>query len=214
MKLTEYQTPAYREVLQAVDDVTERVDALGLVVPGTDSSNPIGTAGLVQMYNASSGLRLDEQQRLCIAPANESDIDTGTSHNKPIVPAFMPYALRKFGDNFRVKKVPRNSTFMLHPGMIALIFPWKSYGSIASPSGTIIDTKGVSIVFTTDKVNSADVLDEKGTKYYLAAISVSGLTSTSSHNVYDITYDADVCWFVNSHSDTSGSGYAYIYYLG
>ena len=67
-----------------------------IVVPGTNSENPLGTAGLVRMYNTSSGLRLDEQKRLCVAPADENDINAGTSHNKPIVPHFLQYALKKF----------------------------------------------------------------------------------------------------------------------
>lgn len=185
-----------------------------IVVPGTDSSNPLGTAGLVRMYNESSGLRLDEQKRLCIAPATEKDLNaTVLSHNKPIVPAFLPYALQRFGDNFKVAIIPKDGTFEIKPGMIAVLFPWKSYGTIYNPSGSsIVDTKGTSILFATDPMNSSNVMDATGTNYQVAAICISGLTSTSSHDTY--SFSSKYCYFKNTHSDTSGTGYAYVYYLG
>lgn len=184
-----------------------------IVVPDTNATER-GTAGLVYMYNESSGLRLDDDKRLCIAPANKNDIDVGTSNNKPIVPAFMPYALQRFGDNFKVAVVPRNGTFQIKAGMIALLFPWKTYGTIYNSSGSsIIDTKGTSIIFATDKLNSQNVNDDNGTYYQMAAICVSGITSTSSHDTYSIS--SGYCYFKNEHSDTtSGTGYAYVYYLG
>lgn len=183
-----------------------------IVVPDKNTSER-GTAGLVYMYNESSGLRLDGDKRLCIAPAKKADIDEGTSNNKPIVPAFMPYALQRFGDNFKVAVVPKNGEFQIKPGMIALLFPWKSYGTIYNSSGTsIIDTKGTSIIFATDPINTDSVMDTNGTQYQVAAISISGITSSSSHNTYSIS--SGYCYFKNTHSDTSGSGYAYVYYLG
>lgn len=183
-----------------------------IVVPDKNTSER-GTPGLVAMYNESSGLRLDGDKRLCIAPATQTDIDVGTSHNKPIVPAFMPYALQVFGDNFKVAVVPKNGTFQIKPGMIALLFPWKSYGTIYNSGGTsIIDTKGTSIIFATDPINTDNVMDTKGTNYQMAAICISGITSTSSHDTYSTS--SGYCYFKNTHSDTSGSGYAYIYYLG
>ena len=182
------------------------------VVPDKNTSER-GTPGVIAMYNESSGLRLDGDGRLCIAPAKKFDIDEGTSNNKPIVPAFMPYALQRFGDNFKVAVVPRNGEFQIKPGMIALLFPWKSYGTIYNPAGSsIIDTKGTSIIFATDPINTDSVMDTNGTQYQVAAISISGITSSSSHDTYSIS--SGYCYFKNIHSDTSGSGYAYVYYLG
>lgn len=70
------------------------IDDNDIVEPGTNSSNPLGTAGLLRMYNDSSGVRLDEQKRLCIAAASTGEIHTGVSVNKPIVPATIKYALQ------------------------------------------------------------------------------------------------------------------------
>ena len=66
-----------------------------IVVPDK-STTERGTAGLVYMYNESSGLTLDAQNenRLRIAAASTKDIDEGTSQNKPIVPANMKYAMQ------------------------------------------------------------------------------------------------------------------------
>lgn len=64
-----------------------------VVVPGTDRDNPMGTPGIVAMYNESSGLRLDGQNRLCIASATKEEIAAGESHNKPIVPETFAYAM-------------------------------------------------------------------------------------------------------------------------
>lgn len=185
---------------------------LQIVRPDKNTSER-GNPGLIYMYNESSGLRLDDTNRLCIAPANKTDIDEGKSNNKPIVPAYMNYALQHFGDNFKVAIVEKNGTFEIKPGMIALIFPWKSYGAIYTSSGSsIINTSGTSIVFATDKLNNSDNVDDSGTKYHVAAICVAGLSSTSSHDTYSTS--SGYCYFKNTHSDSSGTGRAYIYYLG
>lgn len=183
-----------------------------LVVPDTSTSKR-GKAGVVHMYNESSGLRLDGDKRICIAPANKSDIDAGTSNNKPIVPAFMPYALQRFGDNFKVAQIAKNGTFTINPGMLAVLFPWKTYGTICKSDGsTIISTSGTSIIFATDKLDNQNVMSDTGTSYQMAAICISGITSSSSHDTYSLS--SGPCYFKNTHSDTSGTGIAYIYYLG
>ena len=190
------------------------VSPTDIVVPGTNSSNPLGTAGLVRMYNESSGLRLDDQKRLCIAPANATDLNAEVlSNNKPIVPAFFAQALQKFGDNFKVAVVAKNGTFTIKPGMIAILFPWKTYGAIYTSGGSsIISTSGTSIIFATDKLNSQNVMSDTGTYYHVAAICVSGITSSSSHNTYSTS--SGYCYFKNTHNDSSGTGAAYVYYLG
>ena len=185
-----------------------------IVVPDKNTTER-GTAGLVYMYNESSGLRLDDNKRLCIAPANKSDIDTGTSNNKPIVPAFMPYALQRFGHNFKVAIVEKNATFEIKPGMIALVLPWDK-SSFYKPDGSeILTNGGTSIVIATDKVNGNNELSETGTNYWVAILSISGLSSSSKHNLYSTS--SGCCYFKNAHNDTvsaSNSGRAYVYYLG
>ena len=182
-----------------------------IVQPPTSTS--AGHEGLVRMYNPSSGLRLDDSKRLCIAPADEDDINEGTSHNKPIVPLFMPYAMQRYGDNFKVVVLSRNAVFEIKPGMIALIFPWKSYGAMYDGNHSkILDTSGTTIVFSTDPIDGYNNMTNDGAHYQMAAICVAGITSTSNHNTY--TIKDGYCYFHNSHNDTSGTGNAYIYYLG
>ena len=174
-----------------------------------------GTAGLVYMYNESSGLRLDNDKRLCIAPANKTDIDAGTSNNKPIVPAFMPYALQRFGHNFKIKIVPKNSTFPITPGMIAIILPWDKASFYAPNNTAIVTGVGTSIVFATDKLNANNEIDANGTNYWMSILSISGLSSTSKHSLYSLS--SGNCYFKNAHSDTvteTNTGNAYVYYLG
>ena len=66
-----------------------------IVVPDKSQSQR-GKAGLINLYNDSSGLTLDPQNenRLRIAAANTSDIDAATSQNKPIVPATFKFAMQ------------------------------------------------------------------------------------------------------------------------
>ena len=63
------------------------------VIPDKNESER-GSAGLINMYNESSGLRLDDKQRLCIASASTAEIDAGVSVNKPIVPATIKHAMQ------------------------------------------------------------------------------------------------------------------------
>ena len=78
------------------DEIITQLDPNGgvkqLVVPDVDSNNR-GTPGLMAMYNRSSGLRLDEHGRVCIAAATEAEVAAGASMNNPIVPGVMAYAM-------------------------------------------------------------------------------------------------------------------------
>lgn len=65
-----------------------------IVKPGTNSSNPLGTAGLVRLYNKSTGLRLDDYNRLCVAAATQDEISEGISANKPLTPDNIKFAVQ------------------------------------------------------------------------------------------------------------------------
>ena len=123
-----------------------------LVVPDVDSNNR-GTPGLMAMYNRSSGLRLDDHGRVCIAAATEAEVAAGVSMNNPIVPALMAYAMsmNTFKDDinsatgankdkapsveavknllnsstigFHEKKLTQNATFTINQGMLAIVLP-------------------------------------------------------------------------------------------
>lgn len=67
-----------------------------------------GVAGLVSLYNESSGLRLDDKKRLCIASATKEEINTGISVNKPIVPATIKYAMQSKSFQGDISTVPTN----------------------------------------------------------------------------------------------------------
>lgn len=112
---------------------------------------------------------------------------------------------------FKMAIVPKNETFEIKPGMIAIVFPWdNSY--FYSPSGSgIITNGGTSIVFATDLLGDDYNVNEKGTQYSVAIISISGITSKSSHDMYQTS--SGYCYFKNAHDKTSGTGYAYVYYL-
>ena len=97
-----------RKLKEAYDELAEKVNQTpsggginDIVVPDKNTTER-GSAGLVYMYNESSGLRLDADKRLCIAAANDTDIKTAAndktkaSVNKPIVPYYMQAALQAF----------------------------------------------------------------------------------------------------------------------
>lgn len=114
---------------------------------------------------------------------------------------------------FRLARVPKNGTFEIKPGMIAIILPWKKSYFYTPDNTAIIEGAGTSIVFATDRMNGDDVIMDNGTNYWVSILSISGITSTSKHDVYSLS-SGKHCYFKNTHDDTSGSGAAYVYYLG
>lgn len=116
--------------------------------------------------------------------------------------------------NYKMAIVPKNEKFEIKPGMIAIVFPWdKSHFYKPNDEG-IITNGGTSIVFATDRLGDDNKPNSKGTKYSTAIISISGLTSKSSHDTYSI--ESGYCYFKNAHNDTvdaNNTGNAYVYYL-
>lgn len=86
-----------------------------IVVPDTSEAQR-GTPGLVAMYNPSSGLRLDGNDRICIAAATEQEIDdinklgATPSVNKPIVPHTLKYAVRAASFKGDIEPLTETST--------------------------------------------------------------------------------------------------------
>ena len=212
-----------------------------IVVPDTNTSER-GTAGLVHMYNESSGLRLDPDKRICIASATNDEVTAGVSFNKPIVPAVMKHAVRvnsykddlaqidassedantpagafavkdfvlKNALNFKLHKIPRGGTIEVTPGMMALILPYGDYTlSAHKADGTTVASKmGATIVMATDW--GADEHDANN--YWVALMYVKSATimptMSSNHTSY-----TDICYIKNNDSGSSGSGFAYVYYI-
>lgn len=168
--------------------------------------------GLLKLYNESCGLGIDNYGQVGVVAATNQDINAGTSMRKPIVPATFAYALSIFGLHFRVAIVEKNDTFAIKPGMIALVHPWDK-ASFYTPDGTAILTNaGMSFIFSSEPVDSSNNYNANGDKYWMSVASISGFSSTSKHNWYSTS--SGYCYFKNAHSDSSGSGLAYIYYIG
>lgn len=168
--------------------------------------------GLLKLYNESCGLGIDNYGQVGVVAATNQDIDAGTSMRKPIVPGNFAKALDKFGLHFKIAIVEKNGTFAISPGMIALVLPWDKASFYDGNNNPILTNGGTSLVFASDIVNDANQHDLNGNKYWMAILSIAGLSSTSKHNSYPIS--SNPCYFKNAHSDSSGTGRAYIYYIG
>lgn len=217
-----------------------------IVVPAKGSRGNAGfvesVPGLVKLYNESAGITVDSHNQLGIAAASNSDIDTGTSMKKPIVPGNFVYAAQansyrndlsditashasantpagalaikdyvlKNALNFKLHKIPRGGTFEITPGMMALILPYGDYTLSAHKSdGTEVATKmGATIVMATDWGAEA----EDANCYWAAFMYVKSATimptMASNHTKYTSN-----CYIKNNDSGTSGTGYAYVYYV-
>ena len=217
-----------------------------IVVPDTSTSQR-GTAGLVYMYNPSSGLELDEYQRLCISPASKDEITKKESARKPIVPATMKHAMQSnsYGGDladmnsndenmrtpvgalaikdfvmknalgFKLYKIPRGEMFEIKPGMMALILPYGDYTLSLHESKTSaakVSSMGATVVMATDWGADADnrqcfwVACMSAKSYKVLGVDIP--TMGSNHTSYTSN-----CYIKNNDSGSSGTGYAYVYYI-
>lgn len=199
--------------------------------------------GLVKLYNESAGLDIDAYGQLGIVAATKDEILKKESARKPIVPATMKYAMQensfagnlsnitpthedaytpagalaitnfvlKNALNFKLYKIPRGEMFEVKPGMIALVLPYGDYTLSVHESKTAsakISKMGATIIMATDK--GADVED---TSCYWAAfmyVKSATIMPTMSSNHTKYTQN---CYIKNNDTGTSGTGYAYVYYL-
>ena len=217
-----------------------------IVVPDVSSSQR-GKAGLVYMYNASSGLSLDENQRICISAASKEDIAKKESARKPIVPATLKYAMQEnsftgnLADilsssddaktpvgafaikdfllqnilNFKLYKIPRGEMFEIKPGMIGLVLPYGDYTLSLHESRNAdakVSNMGATVIMATDWGADADnsecfwVACMSAKSYKVLGVDIP--TMGSNHTSYTSN-----CYIKNNDSGTSGTGYAYVYYI-
>ena len=207
-----------------------------IVVPDTNTSER-GSAGLVYMYNKSSGLRLDDDKRICIAAADSTDISEKTSMNKPIVAAMMEEAMQANAFTGDISTILSSSTkadtpagaFAIKDFVLKNVLNFKLYkipkgGTFAIKPGMM----GIILPSTTlsTHVGSASAsasISSMGTtifmatdtgadasnpnSHWLAFLYVSSLSMKSNHTLYTST-----CYIKNDDNSSSGT-YAYVYYI-
>lgn len=112
--------------------------------------------------------------------------------------------------NFKLHKIKRGETFEITPGMMALILPYGDYTLSAHKSDgtTIVSSMGATVVMATEWGADAD----NPNNYWVAFLHVKKATLMptmgSNHNSYTSN-----CYIKNNDSGTTGTGYAYVYYL-
>ncbi len=117
--------------------------------------------------------------------------------------------------NFKLYKIPRGGMFEIKPGMMALVLPYGDYTLSLHESETSsakVSNMGATVVMATDW--GAD--PEDGNCFWVACMSaktykVLGVeipTMGSNHTKY-----TQNCYIKNNDTGTSGTGYAYVYYI-
>lgn len=117
--------------------------------------------------------------------------------------------------NFKLYKIPRGEMFEVKPGMMALVLPYGDYTLSLHESETSsakVSKMGATVVMATDW--GADA--EDGNCFWVACMSaktynVLGVeipTMGSNHTKY-----TQNCYIKNNDTGTSGTGYAYVYYI-
>lgn len=120
-------------------------------------------------------------------------------------------------------KIPKDGTFEIKPGTIAIIFPWDE-AIFRNPGDYEIAKGGASLVWATHRYNPTanevqdDVMSETGTHYEVSIITLSGFSPKSSHSNYEIrkvNNKDKFCYFVNNAGSVGfdESGLAYITYV-
>lgn len=213
---------------------------LQIVRPDKNTSER-GNPGLIYMYNESSGLTLDKDNRIVVASANATEIAAKQSARKPIVPNTMAYAMMvnsflgnmansaEITDdrlptsirsvlqlvqntmNFGVAYLEKGQTFTVKKGMFAMVFP---YG-------------GNTLSFWTKDKSKA--IDGMGTTIVLATPELEDSYTTKGHQRVAMFYLAESltnpvktnqdkwmpgCYFKNDYTGSDGSGIAYVFYMG
>lgn len=114
----------------------------------------------------------------------------------------------------KVALVGKNGTFEIKPNMTVLILPWSGstfYKGDPDKGGTNLGLTSAttSFIISSGKTNADSSMNENGTYYRAAIIYATSITVKSNQNLYETSTPL---WFKNAHSDTSGSGNAYIFY--
>lgn len=117
--------------------------------------------------------------------------------------------------NFKLYKIPREGMFEIKPGMMAVILPYGDYTLSlheSRSSSAKVSSMGATVITATDwGADSEDpqcfwvsVMHAKSYK----VLGVDIPTMASNHTKYTSN-----CYIKNNDSGTSGTGYAYVYYL-
>ena len=114
------------------------------------------------------------------------------------------------GVNFKLHKIPRKEKFEITPGMIALILPYGDYTLSAhrNDDTTIVSNMGATLVMSTDRGADADNPNDYWVAFLYIKTATLMPTMSTNHNLYTAN-----CYIKNNDSGTSGTGYAYVYYL-
>lgn len=211
-----------------------------IVVPDKSTSER-GTPGLVAMYNESSGLTLDKDDRIVVASATAAEISAKQSARKPIVPNTMAYAMmvnsflgnmansEEITDdrlppsirsvlqlvqntmNFGVAYLEKGQTFTVKKGMFAMVFP---YGGNTLSFWTKDKTKAIDGMGTTIALATPELEDSYTTKGH-QRVAMFYLTGTLTNPV-KTNQDKWMpgCYFKNDYTGSDGSGIAYVFYMG
>jgi hypothetical protein len=226
---------------KAIEDGTGTND---IVVPAQGSeSNPStfveSIPGLVKLYNESSGLRL-ANERLCIASATKDEIDAGTSHNKPIVPETIKYAMQSKSFKGDIDKILESSAdantppsaFSIRKFVLKYALNFKM--TTIEKGGTFTITPGmIALVFpygdytlSAHKEDGTEIASSMGTSmifsverdaewendYWMAVVYAKNAVIGATVSSNHNRYSTN-CYIKNNYSGNDGTGRAYVYYL-
>jgi hypothetical protein len=117
--------------------------------------------------------------------------------------------------NFKLYKIPRGEMFEIKPGMMALVLPYGDYTLSLHESETSsakVSNMGATVVMATDwgaeeeDTNCFWVACMSAKTYKVLGVEIP--TMGSNHTKYTSN-----CYIKNNDTGTSGTGYAYVYYI-